>query len=59
MDRKKIEPKPFKKEKADDECLTELLFLDSRKGSCYRRYHKMARYLFQWKTFRILLRSIE
>lgn len=31
----------------------------SRKGSCYRRYHKMARYLFQWKTFRILPRSIE
>lgn len=34
MDRKKkIEPKPFKKEKADAECLTELLFLGSRKKS--------------------------
>lgn len=33
MDRKKIEPKPFKKEKANDECLTELLFLGSRKES--------------------------
>lgn len=45
--------------KADDKCLTELLFLGSRKGSRYRRYHKMTRYLFQWKTFRILPRSIE
>lgn len=39
MDRKKIEPKPFKNEKADDECLTELLFLGSRKESIdYKQY---------------------
>lgn len=31
--KKKIEPKPFKKEKTEDECLTKLLFLGSRKES--------------------------
>lgn len=37
--KKKIEPKPFKKEKTDDECLTELLFLGSRKESIdYKQY---------------------